>query len=547
MITAFLRKYYGPAFLPFVFLIFSLSPFLSLSAWGLEVYSLLTKDCHLNKGLILGVTQEQVEMLTLEGEYRQIQRDDLRYLAVYNTIDNPIEKLKNNPRLDEMLLKIYVDDQREPSFVGWPVKFVEDLVIFFDINGKSHVFELYKIRRIRPYGKKSLKSLQLSFQPVVLSYESWVSQCSLPDIKEKAKVKKEIVRPTRMLGDQIQISEFLTQYQDGFENVKSFQERTYVYARPFLYERSTKLGFLVFGKKNFALSPVTTMPMYFQWTKGREFRFQSFNQIGSVPVEYLPTVEPLTVFRSDMKSHIFHATFVGNLDALSAGTEYFTPAVESATKDDSGRLPYNPYKPNFKSHSAASINYMALMGGDWGPWSLSVGTYFPNFMIQTSSEFREILASKLAPLFRLMYTGSNYRLHGMFGFTELEQEHEVQDSQISRSGELSVFGYIDQFYFKSHYIRAGVAYSLNKDVEVTLDQLWLQANYEETLATLEKNQFDFSHLVTQASVRHFFGEYVSLRAYLQFFKVEDSYRFGGISSTNNSTNSTYGGAFEFIF
>ncbi len=519
---------------------------------ALEIYSVLTKDCQHADGFFVGVDDQQVELLTLDGHYQVLNREELVYLAIYNTIDNPFKEITDHPRLRETLLEVYVDNKPNPTFIGWPVKFIENLVIFYDQHGKNYVIELFKIRKIRPYPKdKSFHAAPKNFQPIALSYKSWVTQCSLPSIPtEKAHSKVEIVRPTRMLSDQIQISEFLTQFQYGFENVRSFKERTYVYARPFLYEKSTRLGFLIFPAKSYILSPRSDFPIYFQWTRGREFRFQSFNQIGSVPVEYLPTVEPLSVFRSDLKSHIFHATFVGNLNALSAGTEYFTPLhanTESSSSDSSNHFNFNPKDPKFKSHSAASLNYMALMGGDWGPWSFSFGTYFPNYMIQVKEEFREILASQLAPLARIMYTGEKYRIYGIMGSTKLDQKNGVRDTQISRDDTISVVDYINDFNFSSYFLRGGIQYSLTSDIDVGLNQLWLQGHYNETLINAENNNFDFSHLVTQGSVRHSFGEYVALRLYLELFQISESYRFSGINDSHNHSETTYGGTFEFIF
>lgn len=212
------------------------------AAWALEVYSLLDEKCQLREGLILGITPTQVEMLGLDGQYSTIERENLRHLAIYNTVDNPIGRIEDHPRLRQLLVEIYVRNSDEPSFIGWPVKFVENLVIFFDLRGKTHVFELFKIRKIRPFKGAHIPAKKLAHDPVKLSYVSWVSDCQLPG---KGEARGNRVRPTRMLGDQIQISEFLTQFENGFEDVKSFQERTYVYARPFLYEKSTKLGFLV--------------------------------------------------------------------------------------------------------------------------------------------------------------------------------------------------------------------------------------------------------------------------------------------------------------
>ncbi|MBK8204502.1 MAG: hypothetical protein IPK68_20095 [Bdellovibrionales bacterium] len=123
----------------------------------------------------------------------------------------------------------------------------------------------------------------------------------------------------------------------------------------------------------------------------------------------------------------------------------------------------------------------------------------------------------------------------------------MQDSQISRDSELSVVGYLNQFSFSSHYLRTGVDYRFSPEIEVSLDQLWLTASYEETLSTAEKNNFDFSHLVTQASIRHSFGDYVALRAYLHLFQIDQEFRFFGRSESEKLNHVVYGGTFEFIF
>ncbi len=102
--------------------------------------------------------------------------------------------------------------------------------------------------------------------------------------------------------------------------------------------------------------------------------------------------------------------------------------------------------------------------------------------------------------------------------------------------------------FTPEKICANVANNkLSKEVDFTADQLFLRASYKENLISANRNQMDFSHLVSQFSVRHYFGDYVSLRAYVSLFKVDEDYQFSGINEEDSSTEVIYGGSFEFIF
>ena len=219
-----------------------------------------------------------------------------------------------------------------------------------------------------------------------------------------------------------------------------------------MFPKSTRLGFVSQSKK--IETPYPTLPLYVQWGSGEPYRFQSFYQFGGVAPNVLPSVEPQGVIRSDLKSHLFHGSFIGNIAALPAGTEYFS-------SNASGFLPISE-KQLDKTLISISLNYLALMGVDWGPWSLSVGNYYPLHLIQIKDQFREVLATASSPLFRLMYTTKSLRFRGVFSSVNYGTSGGADDSQLSISNTQSVVGVIDGFDLKNTMFRFGLDWSSTK-------------------------------------------------------------------------------------
>lgn len=524
----------------FIGLLFLASLILTSTAQAVEIYSALTQKCQLVQGLIVDVTEDNVVFLTLEGQSKRLPRDDVRFLVIHNTLENPVRTITLDDDLKSRLRAIYLEDSSEPVFYGWAVRFVEDLVIFYDLKGKTYVLEMYNIRKIRPAGEGKKGRRRLKGTSVQLRLGDVSSHCS--NVRQSE--AKGGLRPTRILGDQIQISEFMSNFEEGYEHLVSFQERTYLYAKPYLYEKRTKLGFPVYGK--YKEGPPSNFPMYFQWATGDPFRFQSFSQIGTVTNEYGPTIEPMFLFRSDLKSHIFTGTFVGNLLALPAGSEYFTRGYE-----DNFGIKYGNKKN--KSHSATAFNYMALMGGDWGPWSFSIGTYFPIFAFRVRDEnasvdeFREILANKVSPIFRVMFTRNWFKARVLYSQTRVTPGGSFDDLTISIDEDISARGVIESFQFKGHYLRVGADIQIKEDLHAGAEGVIVRGEYSETLLVPEKNSMDFTQLKSQFYLRHWFGEYVTLRAYVNYFNVHNDYKFSGISGEDTIDESVMGGAFEFVF
>lgn len=504
---------------------FLLGLVLSTSVSGLEIQSLVRENCERVTGLIVHVSETEIVMTDLGGRSRQIAINDVQTVYTYNVLENPFSSLHLDTGNLPYLKEIYLDDGDQPQALGWPVRFIEDLVIFFSLDGRSHVHSLADIYKLRPApeklaGTKSLKNFKaFEFEVTELS-----TQCSsLP------KRSSSGVKPTRILADRISIEEFFNSFRNGYERLAGYQERTYLYAKPFLFDRNTRLGFGLGGQRK---ETQLNFPLYMQWSTGQPYQFQSFNVIGGKMYEFGPNTEPVFTLRSDVKSHIFHGAFIGNVLGIPAGESIYVKRESVKLKGDVVVQP--------------AFNYMALMGGDFGPLSASTGLYYPTFGIKIGDEEREVLGSSATYALRFMFTKKHYRLRLIGAMTRYRRNSPTADDVLSRQNGILSASPPVRFEFENVFLHGGFDWEFNDRIAVAVDGIINKGRYEETVP-LFVNDLDYFRLTIQPMVRLSFGDYVAVTGYANFnnHTFNGNFMGGGVDKTQRET--TFLGAFEFIF
>lgn len=489
-------------------------------AHSLELQGFVTNDCQRHVGIIVHVENKEVELINLKGELEVIDQERIETVYVFNLIDNPIEKVVVEPRLARRLRAIYTEDSREPRALAFPVRFIEDLIVFYSLDGKSHVYTFADLFKVRPAPNNAVGTHKpVFYRPSTFEFASQSAKC--PGSSGTAKA-------TRVLADKISISEFLHAMEDGFESLVSFEERTYLYAKPMLFDPNTRLGLVFVGQRD---EPNLAFPLYFQWASGQPYRFQSFNVVGSKPNEFLPNAEPVFGFRSDVKSHFFHGHFAGNFVGLPAGERVFLGSVFKLKGD----LTVQP-----------SFNYLAMMGGDYGPYSVSVGFYFPTFGIKVRDEYREVLGTKVSYAVRGMYTKSKFRVRAITSLTNYESSHPTTDDVIARTTENGSITTPDSYKFEAVYIRGGVDYTFNDKLQFGADLISVTGNYKERVGA-QSNDIKFGRTTIQGFVKQSFSHYVSLAAYGNFLQHTFESNFLNQDQDREQRESQFFGTFEFIF
>lgn len=491
-------------------------------ARALELHSFLDDRCQVDTGVLVRVDETRVHFITLDGTYATLPVEAVALVVIHKTLENPLSRIGVGDPLRALARHIRTGNDDTSGFVGWPVGFYDQLVIFFDTEGRSHVLEPQDIRSVRPVRDIPAEIRPAAFAKVALDFPPELLLCSLPRAESG-------LRPSRVLGDRIKVDDYLAKLRDRYSALDSFEERTHVYPRPLVFDPTTRLGLAYFsGTRG---SVLKYLPLYFQWSSGRPYRFQSHSAVGVVASPWLPLVEPTLGFQSDVKSHFFTASFVGHLVSLPAGSSAFqgesvlfpqgtTPAVDEL------------------------YNYLVMMGGEWGRFSLSGGVFYRSVRVAFAQyERREISADALTPVARLMWIGARLRLRAMYFRTRQDRPlgegwRPLDTSQANAAYDLS----LDTF-------RAGVDLDLPMDLSISADQILTVGSYRETgVATM-----DLMHAITSVVLTAQFSRYVATKGYfnLSHRRYDTTRASAGpdsiVSGSTTRTNVQLGGAIEFLF
>jgi hypothetical protein len=482
------------------------------TAQAVEIHTLVDAKCQSISGVVVAVDDEQVRLLGLDGTSHAWRRDDIASVVLHKAVDNPIPAVTLDTALRSVLYDVYLSSSDPPAFTGWAVQFIEELVVFFDLQGRTHVLSFEDIHSMRQPDVPAMAVMPHA--PITLHFPADYVEC-------QNLANSSGVPPSRIIGDRVKVSDYFDTFAAHYLALDSFRERTFLYAKPFLFDERTRLGLLYMRHR----TPL--LPAYIHWSTGRPYAFQSFMLIGGAPVLWLPSVDPAVVVWSDLKSHVFHATFLANPFAIPAGsTIYGGGVIEPRTRRD--------------RHTESSFNYLILMGADYGPWSASVGTYYPARFIRMAPLERDVRATRASLTFRARATFEQLAFRALYFRTR--QSAANGRGLGDGNGET--------------YETEGTSYALAEDtlrLGATVDAFEMRGALDAvvTLGTYEEvPAFDlaFQHLQLGLTLSREFGHYVRMNVHTNYH-VEHN-EFTSTAATNSSDTRAefdYGGAFEFQF
>jgi hypothetical protein len=498
--------------------------FVGAEAQALELHSFIDDGCQAKTGVLVRVDDSRVQLITLDGKHASLPVTSVRYLAVHKVLENPLERIVVDEQLHTLARDIRTGADDASSFVGWPVGFYDQLVIFLDTRGRSHVLEPQDIRRVRQVRTLEAEIRPAAFAKVVLDFPPELFLCPLPRAEGG-------IRPSRVLGDRIKVDDYLAKLRDRYNALDSFEERTRVYPRPVVFDPTTRLGLAYFSGNRGEL--LKYLPLYFQWSSGRPYRFQSHTTLGAAVSPWLPIVEPTFSFQSDVKSHFFTASFVAHLLSLPAGNAAFVDLEQ-------GLLPQGTTPAVDELY-----NYLVLMGGDYGPFSVSAGVMYRSVRVAFSAEERrEISADTATPVARLMWIGPRLRVRAMYFRTRQDRPHAEGWHGLAASS-FSANGY----ELSLDSLRAGVDVGLPFDLSLSADQVLTFGSYRETSVA----SMDILHALSSVVLTAQFSRYVATKGYFNLLhrRYETGVGSGAPSSivpgSTTRTNYQLGGALEFLF
>jgi len=490
---------------------------------ALELHSFVDDRCQVSTGVLVRVDETRVHFITLDGGYASLPVEAVAWVVIHKVLENPLSHIALSDPLRALARQIRTGNDDASGFVGWPVGFYDQLVIFFDTEGRSHVLEPQDIHGVQPVRGVPAELRPTVFAKVALDFPPELLLCGLPRAESG-------LRPSRVLGDRIKVDDYLAKLRDRYNALDSFEERTHVYPRPLVFDPTTRLGLAYFSGNRGAL--VKYMPLYFQWSGGRPYRFQSHSAVGVVTSPWLPVVDPTLSFQSDVKSHFFTASFAGHLVSLPAGSAAFQQVEDALFPQGTTPAVDELY------------NYLVMMGGDWGRFSVSGGALYRSVRVAFSSkERREISADAMTPVARLMWIGPSLRLRTMYFRTRQDRPlgegwRALDSAQSNPAYSLS----LDTF-------RVGADIDLPMELSLSVDQILTLGSYRETGVAAMDIVYAVSSVVLTAQ----FSRYVATKGYfnLSHRRYDTTRAAAGpdsiVSGSTTRTNVQLGGALEFLF
>jgi len=537
----------------FVFLFFFCISSLFSSVMAVDINSIVLNSCEKAEGIIIDADSESLRLLSLNGEVANIPINKIDTIFTYGSNKNPFSQFQLDNDSFKYLKEIYFEvDQKEPDVVGWAFKFIEDLVFFYSIDGKMHVLSIDQIRKVRPY-KGERRAVPLVYEKYQLEISEYLANCEFSSSRDPA---DQSLQAVRIISDQIKIGEYLDNYLKGTQKLDNFEERTYLYAKPFLYRERNRLSVTYF-RQDFGIP--NYLPVAFIWSNGTEYHFQSNSGIGAQLSENLPYVGPLFLIRSDFKSHFFSGSFEGNIESLSAGSK-----VNFDGEDKSPVDVHTDSTVIARPRMVESFNYLAVMGADFGPFSLGVGSYFPVHRVRfDQNNYRDLLAYKMSPLVRLIYTKKWITMRVLVSQSKYKYEASSLADQISEnsgiynpdlfSGEFSeesqesvLLPEIGDFGFTKRFVRISGEIDVYEGVKLVGGGVFTYGHYNET-SYGSKNRLEFNNTMLSAGIEHQFSHYVNLKLFYQVLRRSNTGTIYGKSIENTHYIKTVGGSFELLF
>jgi hypothetical protein len=524
-----------------LYLLFFTLP-LTLSA--LEIYTLILDECKQHTGLIINTNEKELSLLNLDGTLISLKRQEVNLVLVYNIHNNPLHSLSLDPPLLQLLKEVKLNDQTH--FVGWPIRFVENLIVFYDINGKTHLVDIAKIDTFStPKQRQSSHPTLSNYKPTHFGLGDNLPECSRQQKREPVDFE-----PTRIIGDKIKIHKFFSVYQQGFAHLKRFQKKTNFYAKPFLYEKDTRMGYVYQSDATHELNNVL-IPFYFQWSSGKPYSSQGEYAIGGKSIDLLPSVEPQLNIRSDVKSHFFTGTFIGNAMCLQGGNKCI---IEN-------RAFYTDFFSKILNTSHAifpQFNHLALTGIDYKQYSLSFGFYYPSYGIWGNHLFREVVSTTSSPIFRFQRTTRDFQMTLIYAQSEMQnnlsdvnegmqmiQINELKNYAILSKESQNLMDNMQSYDLKSRFLRLNLNYSLSRELYLQFGHIFFKTNYKERYNHKEYT-LDTTHNVSTLKIKQNFSVYISLVGEVNHFLRRNHYSVADEKGDFDENELSYTISIEFL-
>ena len=264
----------------------------------------------------MGHEEGAISLLSLQGELKQLTTDQVDQVVVHDLLEFPMNLKKTSP--ETPWFKIVLLDKDKTVFFGTPLQFVDQLVFFLNKNGKIEVIPFSQLSFIEDV-PGAQKDVDWEGSSTALDFTQARFRC--PQLGSSGLI------PTRVLSDPVQVTEFLQNFEQGFEKFYHLKERMRFYAKPTVYGSSTRLGFQSLPSGNPELPDLASVN--FKVSSSIPYGLQSKTELLSIQNDVIPFYFPTSSVNFEVKSHLFHGQLIAHVPSLSGGSDYYSTALRT--------------------------------------------------------------------------------------------------------------------------------------------------------------------------------------------------------------------------
>jgi len=372
-------------------------------------------------------------------------------------------------------MKIKIQEASNGEFAGWPIKFIDDLIVFYDLQGRIHTFHRDEIVDLKLHNNEAILDLQgreTSNSPTI-EYGDYLSRCFRTQVKAT-----HVVYPSRVILEQANIDDFLSGYESAYTQLEWHRERMAFYSRPKLFQDILEVGLRSYSENEEVLA--ADIPIYLLWSGGDPYHHQTRVALGMHSSDLVPNIQAESAISTDYKFHIFTASISLNRLASRGGEGYYVNKLINSTKG-------SPTLSNHEALAVNSYNNASVMGV--GGFSFSVGSLFPvnGIWLKKHQEFREILSPLPSALYRIQYIGQNHEFWAVFSqgdFSSATLDSEGEKIKIKLTSSAIMVGdeekekvAINNFDMTTLLLKTGVTWSLNERFKAGVKLLLYNGKY----------------------------------------------------------------------
>ena len=477
-----------------------------------DVYTFFDAECRRTTGVLVHVDEETVAMVDLQGRFVGQPRADIHSAVLHQPLENPLSVIQVDAAFVDYLREVWVGEDEHPSFVGWATGFYDDLLIFLDLEGKTHVIEPGEVKALHRADVTPGQQRPRVYAPARLGYPPEIVPCS------RAAPGPDDLPPSRVIADRIKLGDYFAKLEEHYRSLSDFEERTRVYATPFVFDEASRVGLIYFQHMDLPF------PFYFRWSSGRPYRFQSETVVGNAPHHELPFMEPTLSVSSDLKSHFFNAAFVGNFLALPAGGD---PFLLSELLE---QMPTSTLVD-------VSYNYLILMGADYWRLSASAGpAYLATRILVPPQGGRDVRAQRATLAARLRYHSPGLSARVMYFRTRMSGP--LTDLTDDAPPEATYANRMDA-------VRLGATIAVYQGVQLDADEIVTFGKHVDAMIPTPVS-IEWVHAETAAVLSADFGRYVTVKGYARL--IMRRYDVSApIVDEDTRWDRIFGGGLEFVF